>query len=282
MVGGRRETFRRRLEEAIESKRSHLCVGLDPISSQVPAHLGGGLEGVRRFCLELIDATAPVAAAFKPNSAFFEALGASGWELLREVVAEAGRRALVVVDAKRGDIGNTSAAYAAALYDGLGADACTVHPYLGLDGIQPFLAREDRLAFILCRTSNPGAADLQDLRLAEDGQPLYLHLARAVAEWDHRPPGGTAGLVVGATWPQELERVRAAAPELPLLVPGVGAQGGDLEGCVARLGTGRGPYLISISRGVAGASAGADFGAAAARAATGYRDRMLAAEEACE
>ncbi len=240
------------------------------------------MGGVRRFCLELIEATADQAAAFKPNSAFFEQLGHEGWELLREVVQAAGRRALVVVDAKRGDIGSTAAAYARAIFDGLGADACTVNPYLGRDALSPFLDRADRLAFVLCRTSNPGAADFQDLPVGGGGAPLYIHVAKAVAVWDREPPAGTAGLVVGATWPQELGRVRAEAPGLPLLIPGVGAQGGDLEACVRELAGTAGSYLISVSRGVAAASRGRDFAEAASRAAAALHQRIAAAEQTSE
>lgn len=265
---------------AVAAKGSALCVGIDPAAAELPAHLGQGVEAARQFCLQLIEATGSLAAAFKPNAAFFEAMGAGGWELLREVVREASRHALVVVDAKRGDIGHTAAAYAAAIFDQLGADACTVNPYLGRDSLRPFLERQDRMAFVVCRTSNPGAADLQDLRVAPDGQPLYLWVAAAVAAWASEPPGGTAGLVVGSTWPEELGRVRKVAPELPLLLPGIGAQGGDLEACVGQLASHATPYLISVSRGIAGASSGPDFAAAAGRAAASFRARIAAAQRA--
>ncbi|MHB1523614.1 MAG: orotidine-5'-phosphate decarboxylase [Candidatus Dormibacteria bacterium] len=277
MVGGAREPFRDRLA----ASASRLCVGIDPEPASLPPHLGVGVQAVRRFCLELIEATADQAGAFKPNTAFFEQMGHEGWELLREVVQAAGRRALVVVDAKRGDIGSTAAAYAHAIFDGLGADACTVNPYLGRDALSPFLDRPDRLAFVLCRTSNPGAADFQDLPV-EGGDPLYIHVARAVSSWDKEPPAGTAGLVVGATWPKELGRVRAEAPGLPLLIPGVGAQGGDLEACVRELAGAAGSYLISVSRGVAAASSGPDFADAASRAAKALRQRITAAAQSSE
>ena len=277
MVGGAREPFRDRLA----ASASRLCVGIDPEPASLPPHLGVGVQAVRRFCLELIEATADQAGAFKPNTAFFEQMGHEGWELLREVVQAAGRRALVVVDAKRGDIGSTAAAYAHAIFDGLGADACTVNPYLGRDALSPFLDRPDRFAFVLCRTSNPGAADFQDLPV-EGGDPLYIHVARAVSAWDKEPPAGTAGLVVGATWPKELGRVRAEAPGLPLLIPGVGAQGGDLEACVRELAGAPGSYLISVSRGVAAASSGPDFADAASRAAEALRQRITAAAQPSE
>jgi orotidine-5'-phosphate decarboxylase len=278
VVGSSREPFRDRLA----ASPSRLCVGIDPEPASLPAHLGVGVQAVRRFCLELIDATADQAAAFKPNTAFFEQFGHEGWELLREVVQTAGRRALVVVDAKRGDIGSTAVAYARAIFDGLEADACTVSPYLGRDSLRPFLDRPDRLAFVLCRTSNPGAADFQDLPVGAGGAPLYLQVARAVSEWDKEPPVGTAGLVVGATWPSELGLVRAEAPGLPLLIPGVGAQGGDLEACVRELAGTAGSFLISVSRGVAAASSGPDFAEAASSAAFALRQRIMAAAQPSE
>ncbi len=278
MVGGPREPFRDRLA----ASPSRLCIGIDPEPASLPPHLGDGMGAVRRFCLELIEATADQAAAFKPNAAFFEQMGHEGWELLEEVVQVAGRRALVVVDAKRGDIGSTATAYARAIFDELGADACTVNPYMGRDALRPFLDRPERLAFVLCRTSNPGAADFQDLPVGGAGAPLYIQVARSVAAWDKEPPGGTAGLVVGATWPRELGQVRAEAPGLPLLIPGVGAQGGDLEACVEELAGAAGSYLISVSRGVAGASRGPDFAEAASRAAVSLRQRVTTAAQPFE
>jgi orotidine-5'-phosphate decarboxylase len=231
---------------------------------------------VRRYCLDLIDATSAYTVAYKPNAAFFEALGSFGWELLAEVVQEASRRCLVLVDAKRGDVGHTSSAYATAIFDVLGADACTVNGYLGADSVAPFLKRPDRQAFVVCRTTNKGATDLQDLELKATGEPLYLHLARLAAGWDLLPPTGTVGLVAGATWPRELAALRQVAPSLPLLIPGVGAQGGELESSVAAaLGSsGQAPYLLSVSRGIGQASKGRDFASAAASAASGYLERL--------
>jgi orotidine-5'-phosphate decarboxylase len=231
---------------------------------------------VRRYCLDLIEATAAYTVAYKPNAGFFEALGTFGWELLAEVVREASRHGLVVVDAKRGDVGHTATAYATAIFEVLGADACTVNGYLGADSVAPFLSRLDRQAFVVCRTTNQGATDLQDLELKTTGEPLYLHLARLAAEWDLLPPTGTVGLVAGATWPRELAALREVAPSLPLLIPGVGAQGGELESSVtAALGaSGRAPYLLSVSRGIGQASRGKDFATAAASAASGYLERL--------
>jgi orotidine-5'-phosphate decarboxylase len=265
--------FRERLEGVIARKGSPLCVGLDPDPTMIPTSLGPDISGVRRHTLELVEATAPYAAAYKPNLAFFERLGVAGWELLIEVVEAASHHALVIADAKRGDIGNTAAAYAEALYDRVGADACTVHGYLGEDSLQPFLERPDRLAFIVCRTSNPGAADFQDLPVGEGGEPLYLRLARLARSWNTL---GTAGLVAGATWPEEIARIRSVAPELPLLVPGVGRQQGDLEqAALAAAGEdGQGLYLVSVSRAISQASTGDDFAEAASEAARDFHGRL--------
>lgn len=265
--------FRERLAEVVAVKGAPLCVGLDPDPAAIPAHLGQGIAAVRQHTLALVEATAPYAAAYKPNLAFFERLGPAGWELLIEVVRTASRHALVIADAKRGDIGNTAAAYAEALFDLVGADACTVHGYLGEDSLLPFLERPDRFAFIVCRTSNPGAADFQDLPVGEGGEPLYLHLARLATGWNKL---GTVGLVAGATWPGEIARIRSVAPDLPLLLPGVGRQSGDLEhsAVAARGHDGQGLYLVSVSRAISQASTGDDFAAASAAAAQGFHRRL--------
>lgn len=268
--------FKARLAEAVKRKGGSLCVGIDPVPAELPGHFSRDREGVRQYCLQLIEATSVYATAFKPNAGFFEALGSFGWELLAEVVREAARNCLVVVDAKLGDVGHTASAYATAIFDVLGADACTVNAYLGADSVAPFLSRPDRLAFVVCRTSNKGAADLQDLELKASGEPLYLHLARLAAGWDQLPPTGTVGVVAGATWPRELAALRRVAPTLPILIPGVGAQGGELESSVAAAigATGQAPYLLSISRGIGLASKGEDFASAAASAAAGYLARL--------
>lgn len=271
-----RALFRERLEGAVVTKGAALCVGLDPDLTKIPAGLGQGLEAVRRHTLAIVEATAPYAAAFKPNLAFFERLGAPGFELLIEVVKVAGRHALVIADGKRGDIGSTAVAYAEAIFDVIGADACTVNGYLGHDSVLPFLDRPGRFAFILCRTSNPGAADFQDLVVQEGGRPLYLHVASRAAEWNSE---GTVGLVAGATWPAEISRIREAAPDLPLLLPGVGAQGADVVAAVqaAQGNDGQGRYLISSSRAISQASSGPEFAEAAADAARVLSDQIRAA-----
>ncbi len=278
MVGAGSGSFLGRLSARAESLRGSLCVGLDPAPEALPHHLGSGSEAVRRYCLELIDATADYACAFKPNAAFFEAMGSSGWEVLTEVIAAASRHALVVLDAKRGDIGHSAEAYATAVFEGLGADACTVNGYLGHDALEPFMRRADRMAFVLCRTSNPGASDFQDLPVGASGTPLYLEVARRAALWAGEDSSPRLGLVTGATWPDEIGRIRAVAPSLPFLIPGVGAQGGDLESSLAAAvgPDGMGPYLLSVSRGIGAASRGRDFAAAASTAAAGYLARIRA------
>ncbi len=269
--------FVERLREATARAGSPLCVGLDPDPAPGAAAQPSAAEA-RRICMELIDCTAPFAAAFKPNSAFFERLGRAGWELLAEVVGEARRRALVIVDGKRGDIGNTAKAYAESVFDALGADACTVTPYMGRDAVEPFMQRPGRLAFVVCRSSNPGAADLQDLTVGPEQEPLYATVARQAVAWDRAAGGGRLGLVAGATWPEQVDQLRDLAPEMPFLVPGVGTQGGSLAtAAVAAAGAeGTAPFLINVSRSLAAAHAkGGSPGAAAAAAA--LREQLRAA-----
>jgi uridine monophosphate synthetase len=240
--------------EALEHRAKHgdtlLCVGLDP--------RGTGPAAVRGECLRLIDATAEFACAFKPNSAFFEALGEEGPSVLRDVIAHVPGGIPVILDAKRGDIADTAEAYATAAFGRLGAQAITLSPYLGGEALTPFLRRSDRGAFVLCRTSNPGADEFQSLRV--DDASLFEVVARRAVEWNAR---GNVGLVVGATDPEALARVRQAAPGLWFLVPGVGAQGGDLR---AALEAGLRPdglgMLINVSRGISRAD---DPGAEAKR-----------------
>ncbi len=257
-----------RLLEAGRRANSLLCVGLDPDWEQLPEAVRGAPDPLLAFNQRLIESTAPWACAFKPNSAFYEARGPAGLETLRRTVAFIHEQtsALVIVDAKRADIGHTSAAYAQALFDLLGADAVTLNPYLGRDALEPFLRWPERGCFILCRTSNPGAGELQDLEVA--GRPLYLVVAERVRAWNEQ---GNCGLVVGATYPAELAQVRALCPELPLLLPGIGAQQGDLARAVQAGVDGRGErVLVNVARGILYASRGPDFAAAAAKAAEEY------------
>lgn len=247
------EPFFDRLERRVRDAGSLLCVGLDPhpddLAESTPA-------AAAAFCHRIVAATAPFAAAFKPNAAFFEALGPEGVAALRDVIAAVPDGVPVILDAKRGDIASTARAYATAAFDVLGADAVTVNPWMGRDSVAPFVERAERGVFLLCRTSNPGAAEVQDVRVVAAGGgvggPLYEHVARRAAHWsDHR----NLGLVVGATEPSALARVRAVAPDAWLLVPGVGAQGGDLAAAL-RAGLradGRG-LLVNVSRGISRAS----------------------------
>jgi orotidine-5'-phosphate decarboxylase len=240
-----------------------LCVGLDPDPEALPAGLPAGLAGVEAFAGLVLEAAAPFAAAVKPNLAFFEAYGSAGLAALERIRARVPAGVLVVVDAKRGDIGSTSARHAAALFDRLGADAVTVSPYLGEEAIAPLLDRVGRFAYVLCRTSNPGAGEVQDLVVEGDtgapDEPLWARVARKAADWG---PGGTVGLVVGATAPAELAAIRGIAPGLAMLVPGVGAQGGALEavldkGPATAPPAGDGPgggLLVNVSRGIAAAA----------------------------
>jgi orotidine 5'-phosphate decarboxylase subfamily 2 len=236
------ETFFSFLAKRVDDCSSLLCVGLDPHPSDLPAPTA---EAARDFCLRIIKATAPYAAAFKPNAAFFEPYGPEGWAALREVIAAVqaeshrlGSMIPVILDAKRGDIASSSESYARSAFESLGAHAITLSPYLGRDSIDPFLAYKEKGVFLLCKTSNPGAADLQDINVvskaglvtAKDGisqvMPLHVYVARLAQQWNI---GNNIGLVVGATQLDALSRVRATAPDLWFLVPGVGTQGGDLE-----------------------------------------------------
>ena len=250
-----------------------VCVGLDPEPAKFPARFADDADAAFDFCRDIIDATAEFACAFKPQIAHFAALGAE--DALQRLIAHvhaAHPGIPVILDSKRGDIGSTAQHYASEAFDRYAADAVTANPYLGRDSVQPFLDRADRGVVILCRTSNPGAGDLQDLVV--DGRPLYQHVAEKVArEWNGR---GNCALVVGATWPQQLREVRAiAGDDVPFLVPGVGAQGGDVEAVVHHAKTADGTGLIvSSSRAILYASRGDDFAEAAAAEARALRDAI--------
>ena len=272
-------TFLDRLDRAVAQHDSLLCVGLDPEPERLPAHLRSlpAADAIVAFNREIIAATANQVACYKPNLAFYEALGPAGLEALLRTVELVPPGVLILGDAKRGDIDNTMRLYAKALFDVYGFHAVTVSPYLGQDALEPFLAREERGVFILCRTSNPGAAEIVNLAVAPPGdgnasRPLFLAVAERVRAWNQRK---NAGLVVGATVPRELALVREACPELPILLPGIGAQQGFLEASV-RAGKdahGRG-LLVVAARQVLYASSGADFAAAAGRVARELRERI--------
>jgi orotidine-5'-phosphate decarboxylase len=249
-----------------------LCVGLDPEPAKFPASLRDAPDAVFAFCRAIVDATADTVCAFKPQIAHFAALGAES-ALLRLIahIHAAHPGVPVILDSKRGDIGSTAQHYASEAFDRYGADAATVNPYLGRDSAQPFLDRADKGVIVLCRTSNPGSGEFQDLLV--DGRPLYQHVAQRVAhEWNAHD---NCLLVVGATWPKELAEVRALVGDLPFLVPGIGAQGGDVE-AVLRAGAtaDRGGLVISSSRAILYAGDGADFADAARAAAIAQRDQI--------
>jgi len=240
-------TFFSRLAERIQSVDSLLCIGLDPHVKQLNE---SSANAALDFCKRIIEETHELACAFKPNSAFFEQFGAAGWDALREVIAFVPDNVPVILDAKRGDIASTAEAYARALFDTLGADAVTASPFLGHDSLEPFMRDAARGVFILCKTSNPGADDLQTL-LIDSFEPLYVRLARTAQKWNEL---GNVGLVVGATDPSAMAGVREAAPDLWLLAPGVGAQGGSLE---TALHAGLRPdglgMIVPVSRGISSA-----------------------------
>jgi orotidine-5'-phosphate decarboxylase len=258
-------TYLERLAARSDAVGSVLCLGLDPDPTALPEGYPADLVGVERFATLIVEAAGPYAAAIKPNLAFYESHGAAGMAALERIRARIPGDIPVVIDAKRGDIGTTAAHHAVALFDRLGADAVTISPYPGAEAIAPLLERADRFAYVLCRTSNPGAAEFQNLEVAADprtgapAEPLHLRVARRAATWG---PGGTVGLVVGATAPAEMHAIRAVAPGLAFLVPGVGAQGGEIEPVLrdgpatappAALGAGCG-LLVNVSRGISAAA----------------------------
>jgi uridine monophosphate synthetase len=250
------ETFFSFLEKRVDDSSSLLCVGLDPhvndLADPTPA---SALD----FCLNLVKQTAPYAAAFKPNAAFFEVFGADGWTVLKQVIdaihAESNRlgsKIPIILDAKRGDIASTAEAYAASAFENLGVDCITLSPYLGRDSIEPFIGNPEKGVFLLCKTSNAGSMDLQNLLVlppaADNPGPLYIYVAHLAAQWN---VSNNIGIVVGATHPQIMSNIRAAVPDLWFLAPGVGTQGGELESTLKSglRADGKG-ILIPISRGI--------------------------------
>ena len=279
-------SFTQLLQRAQAQNKSLLCVGLDPDPAKFPAHLKGDTRRIFEFCAAIVDATADLVIAFKPQIAYFAAHRAE--DQLERLVAHMKRAAPqvpVILDAKRGDIGSTAEQYAIEAFERYGADAVTLSPFMGFDSVQPYLKHHGKGAFLLCRTSNPGGDDFQNQRLASvDGQPLlYEHIARlAQGPWN---TNGDLGLVVGATYPTEIERVRALAPTLPLLIPGVGAQGGDAVATVRAglrtdaAGAITGPVVVNSSRAILYASGGEDFAAAARQEALRTRDLLASAHK---
>lgn len=265
--------FVQRLLHLAQQKDSLLCVGLDIEQERLPMHLGQGYGAMVDFGRAIIEATADLALAYKLNFAFFEAYGLDGWRALEQLRAAIPSDCLAIADAKRGDIGNTMRMYARAIFATLGFDATTASPYLGRDAVEPLLADPTRGVFFLCLTSNPGARDFQ--YFSDGHQRLFEHTATTVASWNS---AGNCGLVVGAPHAQELAGVRALVPTLPLLIPGIGAQGGDLEMAVVHGTDARGELaLFNSSRGIIFKSSGLDFAEAARSEAQALRDAINAA-----
>jgi orotidine-5'-phosphate decarboxylase len=260
--------FKEKLAAAVQRNDSLLCVGLDPDPAQM------AIEDVAAFNTAIIGATKNLVCAYKPNVAFYEALGRKGWDALERTLEAVPDHIPVIIDAKRGDVGNTAAAYAKAVFDVLGADAMTINPYGGRDSVEPFLARQDKGVFVWCRSSNPGAGDLQDLEVGREGQgrPLWQVVALRARDWN---AAGNVGIVVGATYPAQLAQARALCPDMPILIPGVGAQGGAVEDAVkAGVDASGAGIIVSASRGITYASKGPDFAEAARRAALRLRDEI--------
>jgi len=277
-------TFLDMLGAAERQNQSLLCVGLDPEPAKFPGAYQGDASKIYDFCAAIVDATADLVIAFKPQIAYFAAHRAEDQlEKLMEHMRRTAPQVPVILDAKRGDIGSTAEQYAKEAFERYGADAVTLSPFMGFDSVQPYLKYHGKGAFLLCRTSNPGGDDFQPQRLLDvPGQPrLYEHIAAlAQGPWNLN---GQLGLVVGATYPAEIEQVRAVAPTVPLLIPGVGVQGGDAVATVKagyRSASGKttGPIVVNSSRAVLYASQGADFAQAARAAAMATRDQLQAAK----
>ena len=271
-------TFLDMLRDAAARNQSMLCVGLDPEPTRFPAGMQGDVRRIYDFCAAIVDATADLVCAFKPQIAYFAAHGAEDQlERLMQHMRANAPHVPVILDAKRGDIGSTAEQYAREAFERYGADAVTLSPFMGYDSIEPYLQYPGKGAFLLCRTSNPGGDDLQNQRLADvEGQPrVYEHIARlAQGPWNRN---GQLGLVVGATYPAEIERVRALAPRVPLLIPGVGAQGGDAAATVRAGWRVDGPIVVNSSRSILYASSGKDFAQAARNEAERARAQLQAA-----
>ena len=271
--------FNQQLQSSWASQGSMLCVGFDPDPKRLPLSLQGKPEGIFEFCREIADATADLVCSFKPQFAYFASQRAEAQlEKLIKHLKDQYPHIPVILDSKRGDIGSTADHYALEAFERYGADAVTVNPYMGFDTIEPYLKHVGKGVIVLCRTSNPGGSDLQFLNIAPNGEPLYLHVARLAAQkWN---TSGQISLVVGATFPEEIAKVRAIVGEMPLLIPGIGAQGGDIEATVTagaisgKPGTG---MIINSSRAILYASSGNDFAQAARTVAQNTRDALRAA-----
>lgn len=282
--------FNEKLRSAARTNKSWLCIGLDPELTKIPVSFGDGIEALLKFNQTIIDLTRDLVCAYKPNAAFYEAHGLKGWELLHETIKYIPPQIPIILDCKRGDIGNTSKMYAQAAFDILGVDAVTVNPYMGKDSVEPFLSFKEKGVFILCLTSNPSAVEIQRQLLYVENLPssakipkasgteLFLHIAELVTEWN---VAGNAGLVVGATKASDLEAIRAKiGAEIPILIPGVGAQGGDLEQSIVLGSNESGEMaIINIARGVIYAGKDPDFKTGVREAAINYRKNINTAIE---
>ena len=262
--------FLDKLHKVQRKNRSLLCIGLDTDRSKLPSHLGTSKNAVIQFNRSIIEATSDLVCAYKLNFAFYESLGERGWRILKETLSAIPQHIITIGDGKRGDIGNTAEQYAHALYDDFGFDAATVNPYMGYDSVEPFIQSDSKCAFVLALTSNEGSNDFQRLNIG--GRPLYERIVQAAVKWNTKK---NLGLVVGATHPKELQPIRKLAPSLPILIPGIGKQGGDLESAV-RFGTDKNGRLaiINASRSILYASTGKDFAAAARSEASQLRDQI--------
>ena len=261
--------FMEKLDKAVKKNQSLLCIGLDPDPARMPDKVS-----IFEFNKAIIDATSDLVCAYKPNLAFYEALGISGLNDLKRTVQHIPDNIPVIADAKRGDIGNTAKAYATAIFSHFGFDASTVNPYLGFDSVEPFIEYSNKGVFILCRTSNPGSADFQELQCqtGKTTRPLFEIVALKASQWNTT---GNIGLVIGATYPEELKSIRQSHPDMPLLIPGIGAQGGDLALAI-RYGVDaqRKGIILNSSRQIIYASRGKDFSEAARHAALTLRDQI--------
>jgi len=279
-MNSRSNTFNQQLQSAWASQGSMLCVGFDPHPKRLPLSLQGKPEGIFEFCREIADATADLVCSFKPQFAYFASQRAEAQlEKLIKHLKDKYPHIPVILDSKRGDIGSTADHYALEAFDRYGADAVTVNPYMGFDTIEPYLKHAGKGVIVLCRTSNPGGSDLQFLNV-NSGEPLYLHIARLASQkWNS---SGQISLVVGATFPEEIAKVRAIVGDMPLLIPGIGAQGGDIDATVkagsiaGAPGTG---MIINSSRAILYASSGSDFAQAARAVAQSTRDALRIAAE---
>lgn len=248
------------LSQKIKQKQSFLCIGLDPVPEKLPGHLKG-IDGLHTFCTEIIHKTKKYAVAYKPNLAFFEQYGPAGLEVLQSVLREIPQDCFTIADAKRGDIGNTAAAYARTFFETYGFDAVTVSPYLGQDSLIPFFEYNDKVTIVLAKTSNSGSADFQDKKLAQSDEPLYLEVIRRCMEWSSAE---NTMFVVGANYAEELQEIRSVAPDYFFLIPGFGAQGGTLAGIKHILKPEIAGVLANYSRQIIYSSPDIDFADAAA------------------